>query len=47
MILGANNGSAIADRTSSGKDHFEVLDGLRGTAAFLIMIFHASSYSLG
>ncbi|PTQ08291.1 acyltransferase [Sphingomonas oleivorans] len=28
------------DRTSSGKIHFEVLDGLRGTAAFLVVLFH-------
>ena len=32
------------DRTSSGKEHFEVLDGLRGSAAFLIVIFHAFNY---
>ena len=32
------------DRTSSGKEHFEVLDGLRGTAAFLIVLFHAFNY---
>jgi peptidoglycan/LPS O-acetylase OafA/YrhL len=35
------------DRTSSGKEHFEVLDGLRGSAAFLIVIFHLSNYSFG
>jgi peptidoglycan/LPS O-acetylase OafA/YrhL len=33
------------DRTSSGKEHFEVLDGLRGSAAFLIVIFHLVNYS--
>src|SRR5580658_7752988 len=32
------------DRTSSGKEHFEVLDGLRGSAAFLIVLFHAFNY---
>ena len=35
------------DRTSSGKEHFEVLDGLRGSAAFLIVIFHLFNYSFG
>lgn len=35
------------DRTSSGKAHFEVLDGLRGSAAFLIVIFHLFNYSFG
>jgi peptidoglycan/LPS O-acetylase OafA/YrhL len=33
--------------TSSGKEHFEVLDGLRGSAAFLIVIFHLFNYSFG
>ena len=33
------------DRTSGGKEHFEVLDGLRGSAAFLIVIFHLFNYS--
>ena len=28
------------DRTSGGKEHFEVVDSLRGSAAFLIVIFH-------
>lgn len=36
-----------ADRTSSGKEHFEVLDGLRGSAAFLIVIFHLFNYAFG
>jgi hypothetical protein len=35
------------DRTSSGKKHFEVVDGLRGSAAFLIVIFHLFNYSIG
>lgn len=28
------------DRTTDGKLHFEVLDGLRGTAALLVVAFH-------
>ncbi len=28
------------DRTATGKVHFEVLDGLRGTAAMLVVLFH-------
>jgi peptidoglycan/LPS O-acetylase OafA/YrhL len=39
------NAAASVDRTSSGKEHFEVLDGLRGSAAFLIVVFHLFNYS--
>ena len=28
------------DRTATGKAHFEVLDGLRGTAALIVVLFH-------
>lgn len=28
------------DRTATGKEHFEVLDGLRGTAALIVVLFH-------
>jgi peptidoglycan/LPS O-acetylase OafA/YrhL len=46
--VAAKTSSAInPDRTSSGKEHFEVLDGLRGSAAFLIVIFHLFNYSFG
>jgi len=41
------NVASTVDRTSSGKEHFEVLDGLRGSAAFLIVIFHLFNYSFG
>src|ERR1700684_834689 len=41
------NVAITADRTSSGKEHFEVLDGLRGTAAFLIVLFHLFNYPFG
>jgi peptidoglycan/LPS O-acetylase OafA/YrhL len=34
--------SVLVDRTSNGKEHFEALDGLRGSAAFLIVIFSLS-----
>src|ERR1700761_1126549 len=34
-------------RTSTGKEHFEVLNGLRGSAAILIVIFHVFNYSFG
>ena len=35
------------DRTSSGKAHFEVLDGLRGSAAFFVVAFHVIGIPLG
>src|SRR6202012_3452445 len=41
------NVAITADRTSSGKEHFEVLDGLRGSAAFLIVLFHIVNYPFG
>src|SRR5246127_608172 len=41
------NVAITVDRTSSGKEHFEVLDGLRGSAAFLIVLFHAFNYPFG
>ena len=45
--IGRTNDAARADRTTSGKAHFEVLDGLRGSAAFLIVIFHLFNYAFG
>src|ERR1700689_1438808 len=41
------NVAITVDRTGSGKQHFEVLDGLRGTAAFLIVLFHVFNYPFG
>jgi peptidoglycan/LPS O-acetylase OafA/YrhL len=41
------NVAITVDRTSSGKEHFEVLDGLRGSAAFLIVLFHVFNYPFG
>jgi peptidoglycan/LPS O-acetylase OafA/YrhL len=41
------NVPVVIDRTSGGKAHFEVLDGLRGSAAFLIVVFHVFNYSFG
>jgi len=32
--------ASAPDRTATGKAHFEVLDGLRGTAAMLVVLFH-------
>lgn len=34
------NQPVVPDATSAGKTHFEVLDGLRGTAALLVVAFH-------
>lgn len=40
-------GQVRPDTTTTGKEHFEVLDGLRGSAAILIVIFHVFNYSFG
>ena len=32
--------SVVPDRTAQGKQHYEVLDGLRGTAAIMVVLFH-------
>src|SRR6201996_8063497 len=41
------NVAITVDRTSSGKEHFEVLDGSRGSAVFLIVLFHIFNYPFG
>lgn len=46
-LVGKDKATIGLDRTSSGKEHFEVLDGLRGSAAFLIVVFHLFNYSFG
>jgi peptidoglycan/LPS O-acetylase OafA/YrhL len=46
-ILSRPEDTFSADRTSTGKTHFEVLDGLRGSAAFLIVAFHIIGIPLG
>jgi peptidoglycan/LPS O-acetylase OafA/YrhL len=43
MDIAASAGAgtdAHADTTATGKPHFEVLDGLRGTAAVMVVLFH-------
>lgn len=37
----------LLDHTGNGKVHFEVLDGLRGSAAFLVVAFHIIGIPLG
>jgi peptidoglycan/LPS O-acetylase OafA/YrhL len=37
---GGERQAAAADLTGAGKKHFEVLDGMRGTAAVLVVLFH-------
>ncbi len=41
-MAGETTAEAIVhpDRTGTGKPHFEVLDGLRGTAAVMVVLFH-------
>jgi peptidoglycan/LPS O-acetylase OafA/YrhL len=46
-ILSRPEDTFSADRTGTGKTHFEVLDGLRGSAAFLIVAFHIIGIPLG
>ena len=47
QVLNGTEVAASPDRTSSGKAHFEVLDGLRGSAAFLVVAFHIIGIPLG
>ena len=46
-VLSRTEDAVSADRTSGGKAHFEVLDGLRGSAAFLVVAFHLIGIPLG
>jgi peptidoglycan/LPS O-acetylase OafA/YrhL len=46
-VLSRTEDQVSADRTSGGKAHFEVLDGLRGSAAFLVVAFHIIGIPLG
>jgi len=46
-VLSRTGDTVSADRTSGGKAHFEVLDGLRGSAAFLVVAFHIIGIPLG
>ncbi|MGA7314200.1 MAG: hypothetical protein WBX22_09530 [Silvibacterium sp.] len=41
------NVAITVDRMSCGKEHFEALDGLRETAAILIVLFHIFNYPFG
>jgi peptidoglycan/LPS O-acetylase OafA/YrhL len=45
--LSRTEDTVSVDRTSGGKAHFEVLDGLRGSAAFLVVAFHIIGIPLG
>lgn len=38
--IGTADGLVVPDVTMTGKEHFEVLDGLRGSAAILVVLFH-------
>ncbi len=46
-VLNGTEDAVVPDRTSGGKAHFEVLDGLRGSAAFLVVAFHITGIPLG
>jgi peptidoglycan/LPS O-acetylase OafA/YrhL len=46
-VLSGTEDTVVPDRTSGGKAHFEVLDGLRGSAAFLVVAFHIIGIPLG
>lgn len=38
--MASNAAAVVPDRTATGRQHFEVLDGLRGTAALIVVLFH-------
>ena len=39
--------SVAPDLTAQGKPHYEVLDGLRGTAAVMVVLFHIMGMPIG
>lgn len=41
------DGLPTPDHTASGKEHFETLDGLRGSAALLVVLFHIQGITVG
>ena len=47
QLLKDSRNPITPERTSNGKAHFEVLDGLRGSAAFLVVAFHIIGIPLG
>ena len=47
LVLRETQSKVSSDRTGGGKEHFEVLDGMRGSAAFLVVAFHIIGIPLG
>jgi len=44
---GASVALTVRETTSTGKQHFDVLDGLRGSAALLVVLFHIQAIAVG
>jgi len=47
MEIARAEGIVHPDATSTGKPHYEVLDGLRGTAAIMVVLFHIMGMPIG